>query len=199
MIVGAASVGEGHQEREEADDAAQHMPVADAAMPDPAASAAPGAFRPRLPGPAATATLGAAVIEAMTAAAAKVIAASATDSTRASAMRLDQRCGSCAHEPGDARSAAASREFFSTSSSWLLTVVGTMAALAMAYPFCSTRMANARGNSSRLSRLPIIRTAITTRTALMAMTMARRPPLARSSAGPIRGLTNANGAMVRPR
>jgi hypothetical protein len=45
----------------------------------------------------------------------------------------------------------------------------------------------------------IIRMANTARSALAAITIQRRPPLTRSSVGPISGATTANGAIVRAR
>ena len=50
-----------------------------------------------------------------------------------------------------------------------------------------------------LSRSPIISTQMTARRALAPMTMNRRPPRMRSRAGPIRGATTANGAIVSAR
>jgi hypothetical protein len=63
----------------------------------------------------------------------------------------------------------------------------------------STRMANASGNSRFEDRSPIITRHSRARRALPPMMMKRRPPLARSSAGPMSGATTANGAMVKSR
>jgi hypothetical protein len=63
----------------------------------------------------------------------------------------------------------------------------------------STSTANASGNNSMLSRSPIISTQMTARSALAPITMNRRPPRMRSSAGPMSGATTANGAIVSAR
>jgi hypothetical protein len=60
-------------------------------------------------------------------------------------------------------------------------------------------MAKASGNSRFEFRSPIITRHSSARIALAPMTTKRRPPLARSSAGPMSGATTANGAMVKAR
>ena len=94
-----------------------------------------------------------------------------------------------------------SLEFASTSSMSPATVDGTTAALAIWYVFASTSIANASGNSARLSLMTaiIIVMATTTRSAIVAWMTTRWPPFTRSIIGPMSGPTSANGAIVNSR
>ena len=79
------------------------------------------------------------------------------------------------------------------------TRAGTTALFATEYVFCKTRIVNASGNSHSESMLSIIKNAAMARPAAVPMIIRRRPPLARSIAGPSSGATMANGAMVSAR
>ena len=81
------------------------------------------------------------------------------------------------------------------------TTVGTIAALATEYDLARTSMAKASGNSSRLSdpTLEIISSATRQRPTVEPISIQRRPPFARSMAGPMNGPTTANGAIVNSR
>ena len=68
---------------------------------------------------------------------------------------------------------------------------------AYALPIAST--AKASGKSSRPSRSSIITKHTSARPAVTPMSIQRRPPTERSSAGPMNGATTANGAIVRAR
>ena len=92
-------------------------------------------------------------------------------------------------------------EFASTSAWSPCTTVGTIAALATEYDLARTSITKAWGNSSRLSdpTLETIRSATIARPTVEPISIQRRPPFARSMAGPMNGPTTANGAMVNSR
>ena len=58
---------------------------------------------------------------------------------------------------------------------------------------------NANGNKNSESRFATMRMAAITRPRLIARIISRLPPAYRSMIGPMRGLTTANGAIVRAR
>ena len=94
-----------------------------------------------------------------------------------------------------------SLELASTSAASLWTTVGTIAAFATEYDLANTSIRKASGNSSRLSEpaLAIMVSATTARPAVEPTSIHRRPPFARSIAGPMNGPTRANGAIVNNR
>ena len=79
------------------------------------------------------------------------------------------------------------------------TSLGTSARFAITYVFCRINMTNASGNNNRLWMWFTIKNATAARPNAAMTTMVRRPPRARSTAGPINGVTTAKGAMVRNR
>ena len=89
-----------------------------------------------------------------------------------------------------------SLELASTSSASVRTTDGTSACLDTRYVFCSTSAANTSGNSVSSSIDSAISTASTTRAAATSWMTVRRPPAARSMAGPISGARNRNGAKL---
>ena len=92
-----------------------------------------------------------------------------------------------------------SLELASTSSSSECTTAGTNAERATWYDFASTSSTNASGNSRNECTSSIISRQMPERSAAEPMTIQRRPPLARSRAGPTSGATTAKGAMVSAR